>query len=119
MNNNSFSLDERAAAMLFNMNSAQLLTETTTKRGAEADDAAGINRPAKLTRTEDMNEGVRTLPSPMPRKPAIVAEEAEKKPYPWFHYKDFSQEPDADPLTPLTPPGRVPTFGAYNRSSSF
>ena len=31
---------------------------------------------------------------------------------PFFHYKDFSQEKDPDPLTPLTPPGRVPNFPA-------
>lgn len=32
------------------------------------------------------------------------------KPYPYFYYVDYSTEPDKDPLTPLTPPGRVPNF---------
>lgn len=32
------------------------------------------------------------------------------KPAPFFFYKDFSEEEDPDPLTPLTAPGRVPNF---------
>ena len=31
---------------------------------------------------------------------------------PFYRYKDFSREEDPDPLTPLTPPGRVPNFPA-------
>jgi len=31
---------------------------------------------------------------------------------PFFFYSDFSEEKDIDPLTPLTPPGRVPNFPA-------
>jgi len=34
------------------------------------------------------------------------------KPAPYFYYNDRSREPDEDPLTPLTPPGLVPTFPA-------
>eukprot|EP00804_Cyclotella_cryptica_P018348 CCRYP_015484-RB/>CCRYP_015484-RB protein AED:0.23 eAED:0.23 QI:238/0.66/1/1/0.33/0.5/4/1057/221 len=34
------------------------------------------------------------------------------KPAPYFYYNDRSREPDDDPLTPLTPPGLVPTFPA-------
>lgn len=34
------------------------------------------------------------------------------QPAPFFYYKDFSQESDPDPLTPLTAPGRVPNFPA-------
>jgi len=33
-------------------------------------------------------------------------------PYPFFFYNDYSQEPDGDPLTPLTPMARVPNFPA-------
>jgi len=33
-------------------------------------------------------------------------------PYPFYNYKDYSQTPDPDSLTPLTPPGRVPAFPA-------
>mmetsp|Transcript_17926 Transcript_17926/g.26530 ORF Transcript_17926/g.26530 Transcript_17926/m.26530 type:complete len:380 (+) Transcript_17926:16-1155(+) len=33
-------------------------------------------------------------------------------PAPFFRYRDFSREIDPDPLTPLTPPGRVPNFPA-------
>lgn len=31
---------------------------------------------------------------------------------PYFYYRDHSLERDADPLSPLTPPGRVPNFPA-------
>jgi hypothetical protein len=34
------------------------------------------------------------------------------KPAPYFYYNDRSREPDDDPLTPLTPPGLIPTFPA-------
>ena len=46
---------------------------------------------------------------------AVAQEEQPDKdlmPYPYFYYRDFSTEKDPDPLTPLTPPGRVPTFPA-------
>mmetsp|Transcript_17314 Transcript_17314/g.32793 ORF Transcript_17314/g.32793 Transcript_17314/m.32793 type:complete len:605 (+) Transcript_17314:320-2134(+) len=33
-------------------------------------------------------------------------------PAPYFYYRDFSQTPDDDPLTPLTPLARVPNFPA-------
>jgi hypothetical protein len=39
-------------------------------------------------------------------------EDKNLQPYPFFYYRDFSTEKDPDPLTPLTPPGRVPTFPA-------
>lgn len=35
---------------------------------------------------------------------------------PFFHYTDFSQQIDPDPLTPLTAPGRVPNFPAKMHS---
>lgn len=102
----SFTFDEHAAASaVLNMNQIE------TKRGAEGDDAAGMNRPAKLTRTEEMTEGVRTVAVPKPKQ-QTASESLELKPYPWFSYRDFSQEQDPDPLTPLTPPGRVPNFPA-------
>lgn len=33
-------------------------------------------------------------------------------PAPFYYYRDFSRVKDPDPLTPLTPPGRVPNFPA-------
>jgi len=36
----------------------------------------------------------------------------ELQPYPFYYYVDHSQKPDPDSLTPLTPPGRVPSFVA-------
>lgn len=57
-----------------------------------ADHAAGV-RPAKKA------------------KPTVVAGK-ELLPAPYFYYRDHSTEQDPDPLTPLTPPGRVPNFPA-------
>lgn len=38
------------------------------------------------------------------------------RPFPYFHYRDFSHVPDPDPLAPLTAPGRVPNFPAKMHS---
>ena len=35
-----------------------------------------------------------------------------RAPYPFYNYIDYSQQPDPDSLTPLTAPGRVPSFPA-------
>lgn len=46
-------------------------------------------------------------------QPELAAFDGEElKPHPFFYYKDYSTQEDADPLTPLTPPGRVPNFVA-------
>lgn len=39
-------------------------------------------------------------------------EDGDLAPYPFYYYKDYSQTPDPDTLTPLTSPGRVPAFPA-------
>jgi len=45
--------------------------------------------------------------------PASVDPTAEGlKPFPFFHYRDFSRVEDPDPCQSLTPPGRVPNFVA-------
>jgi hypothetical protein len=41
-----------------------------------------------------------------------TADEQVLRPYPFFYYREYSKEVDPDPLTPLTPPGRVPNFPA-------
>ena len=48
--------------------------------------------------------------APLPASAA--SNKPELKPFPFFHYRDHSQEEDPDPLTPLTFPGRVPNFPA-------
>lgn len=54
-----------------------------------------------------------TTPKDIKKKlPPKVPGESELRPAPYFHYTDRSQETDDDPLTPLTPPGRVPNFPA-------
>jgi hypothetical protein len=69
-------------------------------------DVAGGGMDAKLARTE--------VPAVAPLAAAAAQDEeqSELKPFPFFFYRDFSTEADPDPLTPLTPPGRVPTFPA-------
>lgn len=52
---------------------------------------------------------------PVPPMAALMPKE-EIRPFPFFYYKDFSSETDPDPLTPLTPPGRVPNFPAKMHS---
>lgn len=42
--------------------------------------------------------------------------EPKPEPFPYYFYRDHSTEPDPDPLTPLTPPGRVPNFPAKMHS---
>lgn len=54
--------------------------------------------------------------------PAVIEQDDEERPsesarpelqpYPYFYYRDYSEEKDPDPLSPLTPPGRVPNFPA-------
>jgi hypothetical protein len=53
------------------------------------------------------------VPEPLP-VPSIQPLPLQEEPqdYPFFHYRDFSTLPDLDPLSPLTPPGRVPNFPA-------
>ena len=46
------------------------------------------------------------------QKVALHQEEGELRPAPYFYYVDRSREEDDDPLTPLTPPARVPIFPA-------
>lgn len=50
-----------------------------------------------------------TVPPPLD---ITVPNKEELQPYPFYYYRDFSREIDEDPLTPLTPPGRVPNFPA-------
>ena len=52
---------------------------------------------------------------PVPPMSAFMPKK-EIQPFPFFYYKDFSSETDPDPLTPLTPPGRVPNFPAKMHS---
>lgn len=76
---------------------AQAVAALSKRKLQEAVAGAHYGRPAKMPRVED--------PSTSSRRPTLG-------PAPFFHYKDFSQHPDPDPLTPLTPPGRVPNFPA-------
>jgi len=84
------------------------------------DDAAGFVRPVKIARGADGGRSTPTFETPsaatagaaVPAKQRVVRE---MKPYPFFFYRDHSLETDDDPLTPLTPPGRVPNFPAKVR----
>ena len=116
---NNLSFEEQAAASAMSLFS---------KRGREGDDnsadAAGGMRPAKLSRPEDYVPPVAApvvvaAPSAAAAAAAPVQQPTSKcstarelKPAPYFYYRDYSMEVDDDPLTPLTPPGRVPNFPA-------
>lgn len=125
----SLSFDEQAAASAISyMNQQQFL-----KRGFDFDfddedgaDAAGgvLTRPTKMARPAVMASVPEpqalfaALPvaasAPAPAAAATTAPHNAKvlKPAPYFYYRDHSMEVDSDPLTPLTPPGRVPNFPA-------
>ena len=91
----TFNADEQAAAAAISNIMNGNLTEKRSRDDGGADDAAGV-RPAKMARAA------------VPRAPAM----RELRPAPYFYYRDHSMEADPDPLTPLTPPGRVPNFPA-------
>jgi HSF-type DNA-binding len=59
-------------------------------------------------------EVVLAHPAPPPNLPPAPEDdlEGELMPAPFYYYKDFSNVPDSDSLTPLVPPGRVPSFPA-------
>lgn len=75
---------------------------TTASTTAAYTTSASNNKNASPAAPKDMKK---KMP---PKAPA----ESVLRPAPYFYYTDRSQEIDDDPLTPLTPPGRVPNFPA-------
>lgn len=67
---------------------------------------AGNLRPSKMAKTSVVSDEDSVQKEDI-KKPVTV-----RRPHPFYYYKDFSREPDDDPLAPLTPPGRVPNFPA-------
>jgi len=112
-----FSFDEQAAA------SAVAALGGKRDRDDSPDAAGGV----KKSRADDhvvvgtVVEGQAIAPvaamGPVP-PPAQAqgAQQPQLQPFPYFYYRDFSKEVDPDPLTPLTPPGRVPNFPAKMHS---
>eukprot|EP00542_Grammatophora_oceanica_P022825 CAMPEP_0194028814 /NCGR_PEP_ID=MMETSP0009_2-20130614/2702_1 /TAXON_ID=210454 /ORGANISM="Grammatophora oceanica, Strain CCMP 410" /LENGTH=490 /DNA_ID=CAMNT_0038668315 /DNA_START=186 /DNA_END=1658 /DNA_ORIENTATION=- len=103
---------------------AQVVAGMGQKRHHDGPDNAGGYRPSKLARFEEI-----PMPTPIAAPgncrtdgatPAAVmghqnsasAGDRQLRPAPFFYYRDFSRNSDPDPLTPLTPPGRVPNFPA-------
>jgi hypothetical protein len=103
----SHSLDEQAAASVV----AMLGTKRGREESADAADVAGGGEPecnrAKIARVDT---------APTSTVPAVARQAVSNaptlQPAPYFYYKDYSEVPDPDPLSPLTPPGRVPNFPA-------
>ena len=91
----TFNADEQAAAAAISNIMSSSNTEKRSRDDCGADDAAGV-RPTKMARAV------------VARGPVV----RELRPAPYFYYRDHSMEADPDPLTPLTPPGRVPNFPA-------
>jgi len=95
------SFEEQAAASAISVMNQQQ-SQTCEKRGRDdSADAAGgaFIPPQKVSRTD----------SPVTARPPNGRE---LLPAPYFYYRNRSHEVDEDPLTPLTPPGRVPNFPA-------
>jgi len=87
-----------------------LLSSSGSKREFDsADDGDVFESTVKKICLNYEDGGVHMPPLP---PPTSVMPKEEPKPYPFYFYKDFAKEEDPDPLTPLTPPGRVPNFPA-------
>jgi len=100
----SHSLEEQAVASVVAM--------LGQKRGRDesdgADEAGGCEpelNPAKIARMMDIPPSTSLEVTPQANGPALHSA-------PFFYYRDFSEMADPDPLSPLTPPGRVPNFPA-------
>lgn len=98
------SMEDRAAA--------SAVAALGAKRGPEEDDPNTRN--TKVGRSDETPETKQPPPPPQAMVPSVPGKELQ--PYPFFYYEDFSMEKDPDPLTPLTPPGRVPNFPAKMHS---
>ena len=92
---------------------ASLATARTKRCRDEEDDVE--MKDCKMARYNETEEVVaQPKQAPPPEQPLTEHTTASRvlQPAPFFFYKDFSQEVDPDPLTPLTAPGRVPNFPA-------
>jgi len=112
------SLEEQAAA--------SVVAALSGKRARDGADAAGGFNPNKFARVAPaLMQFLPQLPEPanfvrIPLPGDNISESMdsadiqlpELQAAPYYFYKDFSQDMDPDPLTPLTPPGRVPNFPA-------
>lgn len=100
-----YGLDEQFAA------SAVAALAQVKRKSDSPDEAAG----GDYKRGKTSHEEAPMIMGPAPQEEP-AQEEVALQPYPYFYYRDFSMEADPDPLTPLTPPGRVPNFPAKMHS---
>ncbi|CAB9513571.1 shock factor protein [Seminavis robusta] len=104
---NFFSEEDMAAVGAI----SNIMQQGAQKRSLDDNaDAAGGMRPSKMARPDPAGAAAAAAAAARPTRPAPVIREL--KPAPYFYYRDHSQDADPDPLTPLTPPGRVPNFPA-------
>jgi HSF-type DNA-binding len=100
------------------INSSKRNRESCEDDFSQFDDAANrvsdqedlSSRPSKFVRT-NIDE---SQDSPSSLSPSLEAsrDSTVHSPYPYFHYEDFSQVQDNDPMMPLTSAGKVPNFPA-------
>ena len=69
----------------------------------------GEDRPAKMQKVDE-SQLVHHASDVSTRSVEKEDTSRDLLPSPFFYYRDFSRQEDPDPLTPLTPPGRVPSF---------
>jgi hypothetical protein len=104
--NDAFNDDEHTAA--FAVAALASSKSSSSKRGRnddeDDDDEDVVMKDCKMAKT--MDDDSRSVLKPVQKAPVLRV----LRPAPFFYYKDFSQEPDSDPLTPLTALGRVPSF---------
>jgi HSF-type DNA-binding len=109
MDMNFVSMEDREAA-------SAVAALAGAKRGREEDDLTNnATRNTKLGRSDEITPDTNNM---VPTSTVVPGQQGQKElqPYPFFFYEDFSTEKDPDPLTPLTPPGRVPNFPAKMHS---
>lgn len=103
---NGCSLEEQVAACMV----ASLGKKRDESSDVETADAAGGCRAAVIPSVFGPSVATKDRVVPQPDKRIICRRTL--RPAPFFYYQDFSTCEDPDPLSPQTPPGRVPNFPA-------
>ena len=78
---------------------------TEVKKRPREEDAQESVKRSKVEISSNSSSIVKAAPTAVE-----TAEPANKPPAPWFYYKDYSRQVDPSPETPLTLPGRIPSF---------
>jgi hypothetical protein len=78
-----------------------------------ADAAGGLNVSEIMVSSESLGSVSRGVDERR-QQPSVngIGDDPNLDPFPFYYYRDHSNDVDPDSLSPLTPPGRVPNFPA-------